>query len=89
MAKFLAEVISDLDENCARYLSTDVPLLGFKNAKSNLVQLKAGSSPWHLNAANKNRIAAVNYGLISNKSVLDLIILYFEITSNASIVAGW
>lgn len=29
MAKFLVEVISDLDELWARYLSTDVPLLDF------------------------------------------------------------
>lgn len=30
VAKFLVEVISDLDEMCARYLSTDVPLLELK-----------------------------------------------------------
>lgn len=29
VAKFLVEVVSDPDEICARYLSTDVPLLDF------------------------------------------------------------
>lgn len=34
MAKFLAEVISDLYEICACYLSTGVLLLDFDNTKS-------------------------------------------------------
>lgn len=44
VAKFLVEVISDLDEMCARYLSTDVPLLEFKTQILIGCSLKRGLS---------------------------------------------
>lgn len=38
VAKFLAEVISDLDEIRARYSSPDMPLLDFENTNIYLLQ---------------------------------------------------
>lgn len=64
VAKFLAEVISDLYEICACYLSTGVLLLDFDNTKSPDV-LKKKKNP-----AKHTQISS--YGLKSNWCLLKL-----------------